>query len=55
MLVSYKDKYGPLGKIAVLAGRQIGQNSGPRFLGDELPCFFAPDRVSVLAGAVFAI
>jgi FkbH-like protein len=25
MLVSYKDKYGPLGKIAVLAGRRIGR------------------------------
>jgi len=25
MLVSYKDKYGPLGKIAVVAGRRIGR------------------------------
>ena len=25
MVVSYKDKYGPLGKIAVLAGRRLGQ------------------------------
>ena len=39
-VVSYQDKFGPLGKIAVLLGEQGGRPNPCLSLGNELPRFF---------------
>jgi predicted enzyme involved in methoxymalonyl-ACP biosynthesis len=50
--IAYQDRFGPLGKIAVLQGRKQREYSRRGNLGDELPRVCAPDRTPMPEGAV---